>query len=135
MSRTIRVDDEVFEALQKLSEPLVDTPNSTLRRLLGLCSASASSSHQADDQAEKGFPQHELLPYLSDGRLRARQRLVWRRRNLKQVHHAVVLSNGNLRVGDKVFGTPSRAASVIAGHPQNGLTAWRAEDGIRLKDL
>lgn len=33
---TIRIDDEVFEALKKLAEPLVDTPNAVLRRLLAL---------------------------------------------------------------------------------------------------
>jgi hypothetical protein len=33
---TVRIDDEVFEALKKLAEPLVDTPNSVLRRLLEL---------------------------------------------------------------------------------------------------
>ncbi|HYD58429.1 MAG TPA: winged helix-turn-helix domain-containing protein [Burkholderiales bacterium] len=33
---TVRIDDEVFEALKKLAEPLIDTPNSVLRRLLGL---------------------------------------------------------------------------------------------------
>ncbi len=31
---TVRIDSEVFEALKKLAEPLVDTPNSVLRRLL-----------------------------------------------------------------------------------------------------
>lgn len=31
---TIRVDDEVFEGLKQLAEPLVDTPNSVIRRLL-----------------------------------------------------------------------------------------------------
>jgi hypothetical protein len=33
---TVRIDNEVFEALKKLAEPLVDTPNSVLRRLLEL---------------------------------------------------------------------------------------------------
>lgn len=33
---TIRVDEEVFRALQSQAQPLVDTPNSVLRRLLGL---------------------------------------------------------------------------------------------------
>jgi hypothetical protein len=32
----IRVDDEVWRELQKRAEPLVDTPNSVLRKLLGL---------------------------------------------------------------------------------------------------
>jgi predicted transcriptional regulator len=31
---TIRIDDEVFAGLKKLAEPLVDTPNSVIRRLL-----------------------------------------------------------------------------------------------------
>ena len=36
----IRIDQEVFEALQKRAVPLVDTPNSALRKLLGLSDAS-----------------------------------------------------------------------------------------------
>ena len=31
---TIRIDDEVFAGLKRLAEPLVDTPNSVIRRLL-----------------------------------------------------------------------------------------------------
>ena len=31
---TVRIDDEVFAGLKKLAEPLVDTPNSVIRRLL-----------------------------------------------------------------------------------------------------
>jgi predicted CopG family antitoxin len=31
---TLRVDDEVYEALKKLAEPFVDSPNSVIRRLL-----------------------------------------------------------------------------------------------------
>ena len=36
MPPTIRVDEEVFKALQKLAQPFVDTPNAVLRRLLSL---------------------------------------------------------------------------------------------------
>ena len=36
MHQTIEVDSQVFAALQERAEPLVDTPNSVLRRLLGL---------------------------------------------------------------------------------------------------
>ena len=32
----IRVDDEVWKQLQRRAEPLVDTPNSVLRKILGL---------------------------------------------------------------------------------------------------
>jgi hypothetical protein len=31
---TIRIDDEVFEGLKELAEPLVDTPSAVIRRLL-----------------------------------------------------------------------------------------------------
>ncbi len=34
MSKVIRIDDEVWRALQKQDTPLQDTPNSALRRLL-----------------------------------------------------------------------------------------------------
>lgn len=33
---TIQIDDEVFGLLQKNAKPFVDSPNSTLRRMLGL---------------------------------------------------------------------------------------------------
>src|SRR5262249_31742425 len=36
MSPTIRIDDDVFDELKKHAEPFVDTPNTVLRRLLGL---------------------------------------------------------------------------------------------------
>ena len=36
MPPVIRIDDNVFQYLQKQAVPLVDTPNDVLRRLLGL---------------------------------------------------------------------------------------------------
>lgn len=36
MSPTIRIDNEVFEALKTHAEPFIDTPNTVLRRLLDL---------------------------------------------------------------------------------------------------
>lgn len=36
MSPTIRIDEDVFEALKNHAEPFVDTPNTVLRRILGL---------------------------------------------------------------------------------------------------
>jgi hypothetical protein len=36
MARSIEIDDEVYEQLKLAAEPFVDTPNSVLRRVLGL---------------------------------------------------------------------------------------------------
>jgi hypothetical protein len=47
---TVRIDAEVFDALKRLAEPLVDTPNSVVRRLLeekGLLKKKETSSPRA----------------------------------------------------------------------------------------
>ncbi|MFI6581753.1 hypothetical protein [Embleya sp. NPDC050493] len=139
MSRTIRVDEEVFAAIQAEAVAFVDTPNSTLRRILGL---DEGREPTASDDAPETTPtqtaprEQRLAPFLNDGRLEAGQRLVWHRRNLKQTHHATVLANGNLRLDDgREFGSPSGAASKIAGNPQNGLKCWATEGGKRLSEL
>jgi hypothetical protein len=43
MSPTIRIDKDVFDELKKHAEPFVDTPNTVLRRLLGLGDAGAET--------------------------------------------------------------------------------------------
>jgi hypothetical protein len=51
MSPTIRIDEDVYQALQRRAEPFVDTPNSVLRRLLDLgVSESSGSGSDASDQ-------------------------------------------------------------------------------------
>lgn len=130
MSRTIRVDDDVFARLQELAEPFVDTPNSALRKVLGLDQAASEQPGQASRRDQT------LAPLLADGRLQAHQRLVWQRRNLRREHHAVVLPNGQLRLDDhSVHNTPSGAAAALAGNQQNGWNVWATEDGTLLKDL
>ena len=42
----IRVDDEVWKELQRRAEPLVDTPNSVLRKLLGLTEDKVSNEEK-----------------------------------------------------------------------------------------
>jgi hypothetical protein len=136
LSRTIRVDDEVFAMLQSLAEPFIDTPNSTLRKLLGLSGTTAADIADGAPAARSSARDQSLAPLLADGRLHGGQQLVWRRRNLKQVHHAVVLDNGDLRLEDgSLHSTPSGAASALAGNPQNGWKAFATEDGTLIKDL
>jgi hypothetical protein len=58
MSPSIRVDRDVYSFLQQNARPFVDTPNSVLRRLLGLPSReeheSALSSFGAEVQKKRG---------------------------------------------------------------------------------
>lgn len=134
MSPTIRVDDEVYEELQKRATPFVDTPNSTLRRVLGLPPGKASQT--GGEATASSSPDAALRPLLADRRLRPGQRLVWRRRNLNRVHYAEVLENGALRLEDgSVHDTPSGAATALAGNSQNGWTAFATEDGTFLRDM
>jgi Mrr N-terminal domain len=52
MSHTIRIDSEVLDKLKEQAEPFVDTPNSVLRRILGL--APAVENGDIDDGATTG---------------------------------------------------------------------------------
>ncbi|HLF44629.1 MAG TPA: winged helix-turn-helix domain-containing protein [Acidimicrobiia bacterium] len=54
MAPAIEIDDEVYKRLKDEAEPFVDTPNSVLRRLLGL-------------QTERAEFAQELIPTRSDG--------------------------------------------------------------------
>ena len=58
--KSIRIDDEVWEFIKSHAEPLEDTPNSVLRRVLRLPKREAGSK-TADEQGEKASP-NQLLP-------------------------------------------------------------------------
>jgi hypothetical protein len=55
---TLRVDDEVYEALKKLAEPFVDTPNSVIRRLL------VEKGHVAKPSAKRASSSAPIDPEL-----------------------------------------------------------------------
>ncbi|MEU4108047.1 hypothetical protein [Streptomyces sp. NPDC027717] len=121
-SHTITVDAEVFAHLQREAQPLIDTPNSVLRRLLALDTTAARPG--------------ALAPLLDAGRLQPGQRLTWRRRNLGKQYHAYVTAEGYLRLDDgRVCDSPSGACDVVAHCKVNGWAAWRADDGASLGAL
>jgi hypothetical protein len=64
MARQTPIDDDVFEALQRLAEPLVDDVNSVLRRLLGTAGTQPQPAVGTSESA------HDLAP--SAGARRAR---------------------------------------------------------------
>jgi hypothetical protein len=57
-----------------------------------------------------------------------------RRRHPDRNVTAIVTKEG-LRVGDKVYSTPSAAARSITGNPVDGWTFWRLPTGDRLDSL
>lgn len=50
----IEVDDQVFEAIKEAAEPFVDTPNTVLRRLLGVKGRANGSGRQVAARASSG---------------------------------------------------------------------------------
>lgn len=56
---TIEIDDEVFDRIKAEAEPFVDTPNSALRRLIGL---DAGAKPTADEPKADRAPLGSLLP-------------------------------------------------------------------------
>jgi hypothetical protein len=56
MSPTIRIDEDVLEELKKHAEPFVDTPNSVLRRVLGLGQTGAAANGSGELDLENGEP-------------------------------------------------------------------------------
>ena len=63
MAPTVRVDDEVYEALKAKAEPFVDSPNDVLRRLLGLNGRKPAAEPFVDSP-------NDVLRRLVDGRSR-----------------------------------------------------------------
>ena len=125
---TIRVDAQVYARLQREAKPFVDTPNSVLRRLLGL---EDSSDHPADRQCQVG----ELLPLIEAGLLQVGDTLEWRRRS--STHYATVMEDGQLRLEDgSIFASPSAAGKALSGYEVNGWRSWgRSVDRVRLSAL
>jgi len=94
----IRIDRDVYETLQKGAEPFVDTPNTVLRRLLGLdSSAKDGASEHSASKAKNGrrgtrsraaaTPNSEPA---AGGRPRRRQRAPGRTRGRRAPSHEIL---------------------------------------------
>jgi hypothetical protein len=69
---TIRVDDDVFKALQKKATPFVDTPNDVLRRMLGLGFNQSGQIRKArSGSARRGSDEYTPQPHFRLPILRA----------------------------------------------------------------
>lgn len=132
MSPTIRVDDEVYAMLQAEAEPFTDTPNSVLRRKLGLKREGSGGTQNAPSPRDS-----KVGNLLAAGLLHPKDALSWRRPQKGQHFRAFVTDDGRLRLEDgSIHDSPSAAARSLAGYEVNGLRTWRREsDGRTLDEL
>jgi Mrr N-terminal domain len=72
MSPTIRIDNDVLDKLKEHAEPFVDTPNSVLRRILGL--APGVESREIEDGAPAAQPARRSRIATRPGSSRPRRR-------------------------------------------------------------
>ncbi|WP_144022480.1 hypothetical protein [Asanoa hainanensis] len=134
--RTIEVDDEVFAFLQQHCEPLVDTPNDVLRRLL--------LSGGSEEPQEKAAPTGRrllrrpgaLFPLINAGVLAPGDVLRHEQPRRRMVHQATVTSRGWLKLADgRQFSTPSRALAEQTGTTINGWIYVHVPSGKPLQVL
>ncbi|MEU3047666.1 MULTISPECIES: hypothetical protein [unclassified Streptomyces] len=129
--RSIEIDDEVFTFLQSRSEPLVDTPNDVLRRLLLNTSGPPATS------AEERRP-GDLMPFIEAGLLEAGDRLIHVQPRRGLTHEATVTADGWLEIEDgRAFSKPSPALKAQTGVDINGYGKYVLKENpeVRLQDL
>jgi hypothetical protein len=122
MTLTIHIDEEI---LRRASRPGGDL---TLRVVID-----SPTTHAEPEPV--GPPRGPLAVLLERGDLKPKDELHWHRPRLKVTHFATVLANGELEIAGVRYGSPSDAASAVAGSSANGWTAWRREDGKTLDQL
>ncbi|MFJ9847227.1 hypothetical protein ACIRYZ_43750 [Kitasatospora sp. NPDC101155] len=131
-TRTIEIDDDVFAFLQQHSEPLVDTPNDVLRRLL-LGEAEPTASGEVAERRGTGA----LMPFIERGWLLPGAELHHTKKRSGTTYTASVTADGWIRIEDgQVFALPSPALKAQVGTEINGWGQYIvSETGDRLQDL
>ncbi|GAA3372167.1 hypothetical protein GCM10017744_102580 [Streptomyces antimycoticus] len=126
--RTIEVDDEVFAYLQRHGEPLVDSPNDVLRRLL-----LNGGAPPADPARRPGA----LMFILEVGLLQPGDELEHHQPRRRRTHTATVTADGWVELPDgRVFAQPSPALKAQTGSEINGWGQYKhVRSGKRLQEL
>ncbi|WP_432831618.1 hypothetical protein [Dactylosporangium sp. CA-092794] len=124
------MDEEVFAFLQRHGEPLVDTPNDVLRRLL-LGSGPAPAAGSA--RARRPGALHQLI---TAGQIAADDALRFEQPRMRQIHEAVVTADGWIRLPDgREFAAPSPALMAQTGITINGWAYLHVRSGRTLASL
>jgi len=156
---SIEIDNDVFAYLQKNARPFVDTPNSTLRRLLGIDSAATAgrpkkSSSAADAELEKLLaeslatarsrskaPKADLEVLVQTGLLRNGQKLyLIDYQGNKVQKFSAVIAGSDLIYNDQRYSMSNLAQELLAkvGFKSNsvrGPAHWVTDDGKSIKNF
>jgi hypothetical protein len=134
--RTIEVDEEVFSFLQQHCEPLVDTPNDVLRRLLLSGGSEESEENGVAPRRRLLRRPGALLPLVKAGVLAPGDLLRHEQPRRRMVHEAAVTARGWVKLADgRTFSTPSRALAEQTGTTINGWIYVHVPSGKPLQTL
>jgi hypothetical protein len=153
---SIKIDNDVFAHLQKHARPLIDTPNSTLRRLLSIDSAttvttSKKTSPVVDAELEElpaaarsrsKAPKADLKILIGAALLRNGQKLhlVDYQGNKVQRFSPAVISSGDLVFNSQHYSMSGLAQELLAkvdfrSNSVRGPAHWVTDDNKTIKDL
>lgn len=128
VKRTIEIDEDIFAHLQHHSEPLVDTPNDVLRRLLLGDNAQARLGSTRRPGA--------LAEMIRRGQIKPGDLLRHHQPKLGKTHEATVTADGWIELPDgQSFVKPSPALKQQTGTPINGWEYIHVPSGRSLADL
>lgn len=141
--RQVEIDDEVFAYLQSRAIPYVETPNITLRRLLGINTQNEKRVPAKDPLKlpRAKSPKTDIQRLIQSGLLEEGQRVVLHDyRGQKLTKYEAIVSGNRLLWNGKRYSMSSLAEKVLKqeGYQSNsvqGPTRWHNLDGISIKQL
>ena len=156
---SIKIDGDVFAHLQKHARPFVDTPNSTLRRLLGIDTVVSATGVKrspvgADAELDELLaenlaaasgrskaPKADLEVLVKNSYLRNGQKLYLVDYQGNRVQKlSVVISGGDVIYNSQRYSMSNLAQELLAGvgfksNSVRGPAHWVTDDGKSIKDI
>ena len=149
----IQIDDEIFGLLQKNAKPFVDSPNSTLRRMLGLrVNGAAVKPTEAPDDLEElpkeamggrrtKAPKADLKALIQAGLLRNGERLhLIDYRGKRITQYEAVVSGAHLEFKGQHYTMSNLAQELLKkvgfkSDSVRGPSHWVTAKSVSIKDL
>lgn len=138
--KSIEIDDDVYNYLQQKAIAYVETPNRTLRRLLGIDKRQISKSiHRSFRNRKK--PKTNLIDLVNAGFVEENQELYLRDYRGREIgEHTAKISQGNLVYDGKRYSMSELAKNLLK---QNGYGSdsvrgpmfWYTIDGKSIKEI